>query len=667
LTSIELQRDAFETFDAASGREWLLTNGLGGFASGTVSGARTRRYHGLLVPALSPPADRVVMVAKADVLLDLGVRRLALTSNEFADGTLHPTGHRTIDRFRLEDGLPVWRFVVEDAVVEQRLWMAHGRDTTFLRLTLTHGRRPVAMTIVPLCTFRDFHGTTRGGRPMDVWTEGRCVRVVAFEGARPFRILADRGDFVTRGDWHWGFRQRAEAARGLDDIEDLFCPAELMFALAPGESVTITFTAEEAQPGDADAALAAASARARSLLGDVPASAPEWIRQLHLAADQFLVERRTGDVTGSTVIAGYPWFGDWGRDTMIALPGLALVSGRYHVAADVLRTFAAHVSMGMLPNRFPDRGDVPEYNTVDATLWYFQAIDQYLQCTGDRSLVEALYPVLTDIIEWHVRGTRYGIRMDDDGLLSAGEPGVQLTWMDARVDGRVITPRHGKAVEINALWYCALITLQNFATLLGDGERAVLWREIARKVAATFARRFWNPARQCLFDVVDGPEGDDASLRPNQVLAIALAPELLGEAQARAVLDVCAQTLWTPVGLRSLAPGEPGYAPHYRGGPGQRDAVYHQGTVWAWLLGPFALAHFRVHGDAAQAQRFLEGIAGHLRQGCVGSVSEIFDAEAPHEPAGCFSQAWSVAEVLRAWLEIERESKATAMTEERSR
>jgi predicted glycogen debranching enzyme len=378
---------------------------------------------------------------------------------------------------------------------------------------------------------------------------------------------------------------------------------------------------------------------------------PEWVQRLALATDQFVVRR--GAANGRTVIAGYPWFGDWGRDTMIALPGLALTAGRPEVARNVLRTFGEFVSEGMLPNRFPDAGETPEYNTVDATLWYFHALDEYLAATGDRALLAELYPTLLAIVEAHVKGTRYGIHVDTDGLLHAGEPGVQLTWMDAKVGDWVVTPRIGKPVEINALWYRALVAMESFAALQGDQLAERRFAQLAGNALRSFRRRYWSGEHGYLADVVDGPQGGaDFALRPNQIFAVSLDAGLLEREQARAVVDVCARELWTPVGLRSLASREPGYAARYRGGPHERDAVYHQGTVWSWLLGPFALAHFNAYGDAHTAAAFLEGIAPHLREACAGQISEIFDGDAPHRPEGCVAQAWSVAEVLRAWRTI---------------
>ncbi len=674
LPVIELGRSEVDGFERAAEREWLLTNGLGGFAAGTVAGACTRRYHGLLVAALQPPAQRTVLVAKVETVAQYGGRSYGLTANEYGDGTIDPRGFEHLDAFRLEGSLPVWEYTLGDALLEQRIVMVHGENTTAVRFTLLRGSLPLTLDLNPLCTYRDFHSHGRGAdwMPRSTVVESGC-EVTAFDGARPYRLLLDRGTFAPAPAWYWNFRHRAERARGLDDSEDLFSPGRFSVELAPGETVTLWLTTERVAPIGGALANASERRRQEQLLAAAALDGPDWTKQLVLAADQFVVRRsaqRADDrhaAAGHTVIAGYPWFGDWGRDTMIALPGLTLATGRPEIAASVLRTFGAFVSEGMLPNRFPDAGETPEYNTVDATLWYFVAIDQYLAATGDRQLVAELYPVLLDIVEWHRRGTRFGIRADSDGLLFAGEPGVQLTWMDAKVGDWVVTPRIGKPVEINALWYRALVVMQSFAALLGDELAERRFATFAAATLHSFRRRFWLPDRGYLADVVDGPSGEldrqgrrvDASLRPNQIFAVSLDKNLLEHEQARAVVDVCAQQLWTPLGLRSLAPGESQYRGAYGGGPRERDGAYHQGTVWGWLLGPFALAHYHVYGDAAAARGWLRGVAAHLKQACVGTVSEIFDGDAPHRPEGCFAQAWSVAEVLRAWVEIETAARAS--------
>ncbi|HVY83413.1 MAG TPA: amylo-alpha-1,6-glucosidase [Steroidobacteraceae bacterium] len=654
----------------ALGREWLVTNGLGGFASGTVALANTRRYHGLLIAALRPPLDRVLMVAKLDASVRYRGRRFDLATNEFADHTLAPRGFESLTEFRLEDATPVWTFTLADAVLEQRIWMANGRNTTYVAFSLLAACEPMELELLPLCTYRDYHSHTHGGWQLGTEDAVRACRVIAFDSARPYGLSVDRGEFVSARDWYWRFHHRAEAERGLDAEEDLFRPGVFRTRLAAGETVTFIATAESEEPASGRGALAQERKRQQARLRSVPNETPDWIRRLTLAADQFIVQRwRDGRPDGMTVIAGYPWFGDWGRDTMIALPGLTLTTGRADDAASILRTFAAHVSEGMLPNRFPDRGETPEYNTVDATLWYFHAIDAYLEATDDRGLLRDLYPVLRDIVQWHVRGTRYGIHVDEaDGLLYSGEPGVQLTWMDAKIGDWVVTPRTGKCVEINSLWHFALTRMASWASLLGEKQDAAEYAMRAGHVSSSFADAFWYADGSYLFDVIDTPtdpaqdntprnsrgQPADASLRPNQIFAVSLGTDLLDASRSRAVVSTCAQHLLTPVGLRSLAPGDRRYAARYLGGPGERDAVYHQGTVWSWLLGAFALAHYRAYGDAAHALALLKGIAGHLNEACVGTVSEIFDGDAPHVPRGCVAQAWGVSETLRAWTTLTR-------------
>jgi predicted glycogen debranching enzyme len=639
-------------------REWLVANGLGGFACGTIAQANTRRYHGLLVASLRPPVQRVLMVAKLEVLVRYRAGVYELSSNEFADGTLAPRGFELLRSFADELGLPVCTYACADALLEQRVWMGHGRNTTYASFRLRDASSAADLELRPLCTYRDYHSHTQGGWSLEVTAEERGCRVSAFPGARPYRLLTDRGDFHREPDWYWNFFHRAEAERGLDSREDLFRPGTFRVRLAPGEQVTLIATAEPDFEAPA-AALERERKRRQALLRSVPAAAPRWIERLVLAADQFIVTRagRGGEVPGTTVIAGYPWFSDWGRDTMIALPGLALATGRHADAAAILRTFATHVSEGMLPNRFPDGGEAAEYNTVDATLWFFHAVAAYLEATAERALLCDLYPTLRDIIDWHRRGTRYGIRVDArDGLLHAGEAGVQLTWMDAKVGDWVVTPRIGKPVEINALWHYALSQMARWARSLNDRRGASDYGAAAARAAASFADAFWYPEGGYLYDVIDGPDGVtergrrvDPSLRPNQIFAVSLGGELLHKARARAVVDVCARELLTPVGLRSLAPRDPRYVPRYLGDPRTRDGAYHQGTVWSWLLGPFALAHHRVYGDAPHAMALLEGLISHLDEGCVGNISEIMDGDPPHTARGCIAQAWSVSETLRAF------------------
>jgi predicted glycogen debranching enzyme len=656
LTLLRLHRDTLGDFDGATRREWLVTNGIGGFAAGSVAGANTRRYHGMLIAALHPPVARTLLVAKLDATASHDGKTYALSSNEYADGTIDPHGYRLIEQFALDGSVPTWTYALGDAQLIQRIWMEHGHNATYVQFELARASRSVRLTIAPLCAYRDYHAQARGRFQPAIVAQDRGVSIAAFDGARRYCVVSDRGAFRADASWYWNFKHRIESQRGLDDIEDLYRPGEFTIDLSPGECVTLVCATDDAI-ANPDGALERERNRQRGLLFQT--HQPDWIRQLTLAADQFVVQRcseHAGDAeAGATVIAGYPWFSDWGRDTMIALPGLTLATGRTQIAAEILTTFARFVSQGMLPNRFPDQGETPEYNTVDATLWYFDAVAQYFEHSGDAALPRALYPLLVDIIDHHIRGTRYGIHVDKrDGLLAAGEPGVQLTWMDAKIGDWVVTPRSGKAVEINALWYRALRVTSDLARRFDDANTARRLDGLAQQVRTSFGNRFWFERGGHLYDVVDSPDrGDDSTLRPNQIFAVSLPIDLLDPARAKAVVDTCARTLWTSFGLRSLSPDDPAYAPHYLGGSRDRDAVYHQGTVWSWLLGPFALAHYRVYRDAPLALSWLSAMRSHLNDGCIGSISEIFDGDAPHAPRGCFAQAWGVAETLRAWTQID--------------
>jgi predicted glycogen debranching enzyme len=636
-------------------KEWLVTNGLGGFASGTVALANTRRYHGLLVSSFKPPVDRLVQVAKVDLEVEYRGRRHALTTNEYADGTIAPRGFEKLISFRLDGQLPVWTFGIADALIELRIWCAQGENTSYLRVRLLAGTAPLGITLSPLCAYRDYHSHHRGDWLRSFEAGPESFRVRAYEGAHDYRVSVDAGVFEPRPQTHWNFLHRVEHERGLDDREDLFRPGVFQASLEPGESLHLTATSETGERLDGATALMRETQRQQRLARAVPEGSPDWLTRLHLAADQFVVARADsrGALVGKTVIAGYPWFADWGRDTMIALPGLTLSTGRHAEAAAILRTFGQHVSQGMLPNRFPDGGETPgdgEYNTVDATLWFFHALDCYVEATHDVGLLAGLLPVMADILGWHERGTRFGIGMDPaDGLLRAGAPGVQLTWMDAKVGDWVVTPRIGKPVEINALWHFAHVAMARWHEMLEDGASATRYAAAATRIRDTFRARFWNSHDKGLFDVIDTPGGrEDAAVRPNQIFAVSLGAGLLYGEQARSVVEVCARELLTPVGLRSLSPGDRQYVARFRGGPVERDGAYHQGTVWSWLLGPFALAHHAVHGDAEHALALLAAAAPHLDEACVGQVSEVFDGAAPHSPGGCFAQAWGVAETLRA-------------------
>ena len=654
---IEFGRETTGRLAAAEAREWLCANGLGGFASGTVAGLRTRRYHGLLVAALKPPVGRTVLVRALEERVAYDGRDYALASNRWADGTIAPDGHRLIERFHLDGTTPVWDYACADALIEKRVWMEPGANTTYVRYRLVRSMRPARLALTALVNYRDFHSTTRGpGWEMRVEPVAHGLRVTGFDGARPVLLQVPGSSMEGAHEWYLGSRLAAEEARGLDSLDDDLCVGTFIATLEPGRPLTCVLSAETAPALDGEQAWSRRRAHeAEALLAwrkaqPAAGGAPAWIDQLVLAADQFLVRRPlTGDPSGLSVIAGYHWFGDWGRDTMIALPGLTLATGRPEAARRILTTFARFVDGGMLPNVFPDAGQEPEYNTVDAALWYVEAVRAYHAATGDDATLRELVPALEQIVRGYSAGTRYGIRVDGDGLVTAGEPGVQLTWMDAKVGDWVVTPRIGKPVEINALWYNALIAMAAFARRLGRSPAE--WSAMAERTTAGFTR-FWNAEAGYCYDVIDGPGGPEAALRPNQILAVSLPASPLPPERQRLVVGACSRQLLISYGLRSLAPGEPGYQPRYAGGPRERDGAYHQGTAWAWLLGPFALAHHRVHGDREAARAFLAPMAQHLRDHGLGSIAEVFEAEPPFRPDGCIAQAWSVAETLRAWCEL---------------
>jgi len=668
-----------------------VTNGLGGFACGTVAGANTRRYHGFLMASLSPPVGRTLLVAKIESSVQYLGTETDLSANEFAGGAISGQGFIHLESFTVEDGIPVWRYAVADALLEQRIFMAPGANTSYLRLELLRASAPLRVTLKPLIAYRDYHSHGRGAQSFQLEADAEQCRVQAFAGARPYRLSISQGRYSAAPAWYWNFWHRMEAERGLDALEDLLTPGTFAADLSLQRPVYLVATAETPAPAPGDEVLAAMKAASQRLTAPLPRTAPAWIRALAQASDQFIVRRgaagaiapaapsvtstsnatatspaapdpsATGEAVAYSILAGYPWFTDWGRDTMIALPGLATSLRRYDLAAGILRNYAGFVDRGMLPNCFPDGGEPPQYNTADATLWMFQALDDYLQAKPDPDLVRDLFPILMTIIHAHAEGTRYGIHVDPaDGLLHTGEAGTQLTWMDAKHGDEVFTPRIGKPVEINALWLNALEVAVRLASAGRNVREKRFCESLLARAGASFAR-FWNEERGCLFDVIDADGGSalDARIRPNQILAVSLPCCTLSQGQMRAVVDCCGRELLTSHGLRSLSPKDPGYIGRYWGDGRQRDASYHMGTVWGWLLGPFARAHFRVHGDARLAQSFLEPMAQQLNSACLGSIGEIFDGDAPHSARGCFAQAWSVAEILRSWIFLERKIPAS--------
>jgi predicted glycogen debranching enzyme len=647
---------------AAEKREWLVTNGIGGFASGTVAGSATRRYHGLLIAALNPPAGRTFLAGGLDENVSIDDARYPLATHRWASGAIAPTGHLSIQNFRLDGVVPVWTYQVGAARIEKSIWMRHGENTSYVQYTLLESASPIALEFKALVNYRDFHAATHAGDwRMHIEPVEGGICVIAFEGATPFFVRCKGGACEPQHIWYRDFLFPRETERCLDDREDQLYAARFSVQLEKGQSVTVILSTEKDADLDGSAARREEVKReskirsAASELMQTPSgeAAPSWIPQLVLAADQFVIKRPLpGQAAGKSVIAGYPWFGDWGRDTMIALPGIALPTGRTEVAKQVLLAFSRFVDGGMLPNNFPDAGGAPEYNTMDATLWYFEAARQYFAATQDSATLKKLFPIFTKIVSAHLKGTRYNIHVDPaDGLLYGGGPGVQLTWMDAKVGDWVVTPRTGKPIEINALWINALEIMVQFANMLGSSSD--IYADLLQKAKLSFGK-FWNAQRNCCFDVLDSPGiGSDSTLRPNQIFAVSLSASLLSAEQQKAVVDACASSLLTPFGLRSLAPHEPGYVGVYCGGPRERDAAYHQGTVWCWLLGPFALAHYRVYKDRAAASGFLESLARSIDSYGLGTLAEIFDGDAPHLPRGCIAQAWTVGELLRAWKALQ--------------
>ena len=666
-----------ETSDPAklATREWLVTNALGGYASGTVPGVITRRYHGVLIAALAAPFGRTVMLSHVAEQLTLsGGRSVEIGGRERSGDApdAHGTGYLT--EFRLEAGLPVWRYDVEGLIIEKRIFLPHMQNTVHVMYDLVAGAEVVELALRPSVNFRPQESPVSEplGWPYEVRAVGEQYEI-CLTGCPlpPLRVKLWAGDptFTLKSTRIDNVLYPLEESRGYQARGDLWSPGVFKFTLRAGKPATLVASTEPFETMsvmEPTRALDAERRRRQRLIAHAPPEAQDGVAaELVLAADQFIITPagRTDEAARAhaygdevrTVIAGYHWFTDWGRDTMISLEGLTLVTGRHVEAGYILRTFAHHVRDGLIPNMFPEREKEGLYHTADATLWFFHAVQRYVDHTHDRLTLAILYPTLKQIVECHVRGTRFGIRVDErDGLLTQGAEGYQLTWMDAKVDDWVVTPRRGKAVEINALWFNALKLMERWAEEHGD--RSAEYRERAERAARSFNERFWSDDLGYLVDLVDVdgfPGTADAKCRPNQVLAISLPNAVLARERWEPVMRVVRERLLTPVGLRSLAPGDPDYKARYFGDLRARDAAYHQGTVWGWLVGPFLDAWLKVHPDDLDgARRAIEGFIPHLDDGCVGSISEVFDAEEPFTQRGCIAQAWSVAEVLRVRVKL---------------
>ena len=656
---LKFGRDICNNLATAQSREWLITNGIGGYGAGTISGLLTRRYHGLLIASLQPPLGRTLLLSKLNEIVIYNEREHQLYCDRWSDDSVSPQGYKYIDDFYLVGTTPVWTYKFADALFEKRIWMQQQENTTYIRYTFKDGNFPLTLSLQALVNYRDHHGDTHSHNwQMQIDSVANGVEIKANADAASLYLLSG-GDrhipWQPKHSWHYNYFLAIEKYRGLIHYEDHLLGATGTVTLRPKD--TITIVASTTQPNlDGQSAWQQQYQHEQQLLGKShkileSSTPPLWINKLVLAANQFIVDRHTPVVEdGKTIIAGYPWFNDWGRDTMISLPGLTLTIGRPDVARSILRTYAEYVDRGMLPNVFPDGKTEPDYNTVDATLWYFEAILAYYQHTFDKDLIEELFPVLAEIVTNYCSGTRYNIHQESDGLLYAGEAGVQLTWMDAKVDDWVVTPRTGKAVEINALWYNALVIMEYLALELDRPQ--VEYTKLANQVKVSFSK-FWNEELDYCYDVINTPKGDDDTLRPNQIFAVSLpsvkAAPLLTFKQQKSIVDRIAKELLTPYGLRTLAPNHPDYHGRYGGDRYKRDGAYHQGTVWAWLIGHFIQAHLKVYSQPELACQFLTPMSDLLEIGCIGKIEEIFDGDSPHAVRGCFSQAWSVAEVLRSW------------------
>lgn len=646
---LTLDRSVWHDFDGAVSREWLDTNGLGGYASSTIAGAHTRRYHGLLVAALRPPTDRVVLLSRLDETIVVGDRTYDLGCN-FYPGAIHPNGYELLTRFE-QTAFPTFDFVAGDIKIRKTIGLLDGENTVVVSYDVLDAPGPFTMRLNPLIAARSYHALTRANSSLDRecrWSHD-SFDATPYPGM-PVSLRIPGATFVPAAAWYYNVDYPLENQRGFDHREDLFSYGSFEVSLTRGGHLAVIASTEPTRGRDGTALLERERRRRIDEERRTGFTRPV-VRILDRAAQQFLV-RRAND--RRTILAGYHWFTDWGRDTMIALPGICLVSRRFDEARKILAVFAEHCDQGMLPNRFPDDPtERPEYNSVDATLWFFIAVYRYLESSGDVAFVrDTLWAVLRDIIRWHKEGTRFDIAVDVDGLIRAGNPTTQLTWMDAKIGDWVVTPRCGKAVEVNALWYNALMIAAQLADRFGAAGESDEFRRAADRAYRAFGETFWNKETGCLFDCVDG-DYRDGSIRPNQLLALALPFPVIDEERARSVLKVVEEKLYTPVGLRSLDPAHPSYQPHYSGGPHSRDGAYHQGTVWSWLLGPFitALVRYREAAGRRRAAEVLALFEPHLLEAGIGTVSEIFDAEPPHTPRGCIAQAWGVAEILRAIIE----------------
>ncbi|MDP2217081.1 MAG: amylo-alpha-1,6-glucosidase [Methanolobus sp.] len=642
-------------------REWIITNGLGGYASSTVTGMNTRKYHGLLVASLNPPINRRVLLSSLDEEIQVNGKTHKLAVHQYP-GTVYPEGYRYLHDFSPEP-FPACQYLAENIALRKTIMMVHGENTTVIRYDISNPHsRSAALRIFPLVNNRNIHGLTKSG---DIEFEQNPQKTGTFirAGQSTLELHSDMA-FIPEAWWYYNLEYKEERSRGYPHQEDNFNPGYFEADIGKGNSsffisasAAVTEHLDIESVEDVDQLFESELQRRNKLIPD-PGQDGIFLNRLAAAADSFIVSRQS---TGSkSIIAGYHWFADWGRDAMIAMPGLTLVTGRFDVARDILTTFASSCAKGLIPNLFPDDpAQPPVYNTVDASLWFIHALGKYLDYTGDLDYVRTMWDTIENIIGYYSKGTKYDIRMEEDGLISQGG---QLTWMDAKVWSREVTPRKGKACEINALWYNTLMHASSLGDQLGMETSGFL--ETAELAKSSFEEKFWNEDRSCLYDYIPGPDNSgssgqtdqkDVSVRPNQILAVSLPFTMLSAKLEKSILNVVREELLTPYGLRTLSPSDPGYIGTYRGNTESRDMAYHNGTVWPWLLGPYITAYMKVNGHSKKSRMemmvLLEPLKEHLAEAGIGTISEVFDGDAPHIPGGCISQAWSVAEILRACVE----------------
>ncbi len=647
---MEFGKSYWRTLEKGTQREWLVTNGLGGFACSTIAGANTRRYHGLLVAALNPPVRRHLVLSKLDESIEIGGKWYELFTNQTPGYT--SSGFLHLQRFILNP-FPTFIYNIQDVYVEKKVFMIHGKNSVVVLYKISTGDSPASLRVTPLVNFRDYHGdSSRESMKFKKVKSASGVEVKPHNTGVRIKIKSSEGNFASKEDWFNNMEYKVEKERGLKSTEDHYIPGYFEIKLNANDTRIVTFVASTDEVDSVNGLELLENEEERiNRIVENAGYRNEFINSLIVAADSFIAYRNS--TQSSTILAGYPWFTDWGRDTMVALPGLTLVTNRYDDAKDILLTFSRYVKDGLIPNMFPDEAEEPIYNTVDAPLWYFEAVYKYLVYTQDYEFVrEKLYPSLKQIIEKYVEGTHFSIKMDVDGLISAGEEGFQLTWMDAKVGDWVVTPRRGKAVEVNALWYNALKVMEYLAGRFNYSAK--MYSDAAETVKKSFLNEFWNEEKSCLYDVV-GEQEADARIRPNQIFAVSLSfPVLVGE-KAKKVVNAVWQHLYTAYGLRSLSPLESEYKGVYSGDQSSRDGAYHQGTVWSWLIGPFITAYRRTEDYSEKSRivalKLLEPFKDHMYDACLGSISEIFDGNEPLIPRGAFSQAWGVAEVLRSYVE----------------